>query len=474
MLDTDEYRQLIIEALPAATDADTVPPTAQTLFTPQQHRRALDPDVTVVLGGRGVGKTAWFEALQDHEMRMIAADQYDLPSLGRVETFPGFGAASSPHYPGSRTLGSLVENFSPVDIWTAVALHGFELSELLALTRWQQRVEWVVGHPEEVDEAFAEMDERVRAQGKTSVMLFDALDRLHQDRHIADKLAGGALQLALNLRISTRSLRAKVFLRHDMFDSASTNFPDASKLVNNRVDLRWDRASLYSLLFHLLSVAPDPRSEAFCVEASWVPYKAGSQEELEQALHCIASEYMGANHRKGYTYTWIPNHLQDGLGHTSPRSFLSALSYAAGYTRNDYPEHNKALHWEAIRRGVQQASKLRVAEVKEDMPWVANTLDPLQGQQVPIEVETVMDLWEGRGLTNALRERRNEVPEDAALGEKSEVRTGPVGIQAQELIDDLKELGIFTTRADGRLDLPDVYRIASEVGRKGGVPLAKS
>jgi hypothetical protein len=32
------------------------------------------------------------------------------------------------------------------------------------------------------------------------------------------------------------------------------------------------------------------------------------------------------------------------------------------------------------------------------------------------------------------------------------------------------DLGVMRRRRDGRIDLPDVYRIAFNIGRKGGVP----
>ena len=76
-----EYRELLRATLSKPTDADTIEPDPRSLFTPRGHRFALDPDVTVVKGGRGVGKTVWFRALQDHGLRVIAASEYQLPQL---------------------------------------------------------------------------------------------------------------------------------------------------------------------------------------------------------------------------------------------------------------------------------------------------------------------------------------------------------------------------------------------------------
>ena len=36
--------------------------------------------------------------------------------------------------------------------------------------------------------------------------------------------------------------------------------------------------------------------------------------------------------------------------------------------------------------------------------------------------------------------------------------------------DQLVALGVMTRRTNGKIDLPDVYRIAFDIGRRGGVP----
>lgn len=311
-------------------------------------------------------------------------------------------------------------------------------------------------------------------KNRIRLLLFDAMDRLNSDRNVADTLTNGAMRLALTLRTSTRNLRAKIFIREDMFESAGSAFPDASKLTNNKVDLRWDAESLYSLLFHQMAGADSDLAANFIEEASWQPGKAGTRSELEAALGLITSTHMGTNHRKGLTYTWIPNHLADGRGQVSPRSFLSALHEANMQSRAAHGLHAKALHWDAIRNGVQKASSIRVLEVSEDTPWVTSALQPLKGHQVPIEAAQVVATWEAADLNATLEKLRiktTSLPQD---DEAMAFPTGPTSTRYKDLIEDLKDFGIFTTRTDGRLDLPDVYRIAFGVGRKGGVPLLKN
>ncbi|MGH3721341.1 MAG: hypothetical protein ACRDRI_21320 [Pseudonocardiaceae bacterium] len=476
MLTAAEYRELLGAALPEAVDADTFDPDQKTLFTPSGHRSALNPDTTIVRGGRGVGKTVWFKALQDDTLRQIAAKSYRLDRLDRVDALAGFGAKLSKQYPNPRRLQSLVDSrFQPLDIWTAVALFGFNIPEVVTAGDWPDRVKWVVDNPGKVEDAILTVDEQAGRDDRIKLLLFDAMDRLHSDRRIADKLAKGIFELALNLRTSTRNLRVKLFIRYDMFYTVKLDFPDASKLIANMTDLSWTETSLYALLFHYMSRADSEYRERFTLETSWADHFSGDDTKQREVLELIASTYMGADHRKGYTYTWLPNHLADGKQQVSPRSFLSALRHATKRTEEDFSGHPYALHWDAIRQGVQHASQIRVQEVEEDTPWVPDAIKPLRGTQVPIEKDEVIRRWEGVDLSTVLSAQRSKTSE--LSDDHSEVRdpfaTGPLSTGYEGLITELINLGVMTIRTNKKLDLPDVYRIAFDIGRKGGVPRVK-
>jgi hypothetical protein len=475
MLSAVEYRELLDAALPPVVDADTIDPDPRTLFTPSGHRNALDPDTTIVRGGRGVGKTVWFKALQEPSLREIAADYYRLDRLNRVDTLEGFGAKLSKQYPNPRRLQSLEDRFRPLDIWTAVALFGFGIKELVTVEDWPERVQWVVANPGKVEDAILDVDEQAGRGDRIKLLLFDAMDRLHSDRQIADQLARGIFELALNLRTSTRNLRVKLFIRYDMFDTARLDFADASKLIANIADLRWTDTSLYALLFHYMSGTGSEHSERFRSETGWTDGFSGDEAKQREVLERIASKYMGTDHRKGYTYTWLPNHLADGRQQVSPRSFLSALRNATERTQEAFSGHAYALHWDAIRQGVQQASKIRVAEVKEDTPWVLNAIDPLRGAQVPIEKDEVIRRWKEDELSAKLstqQSKTSKLPEDDSANQEM-FATGPLNTGYDGLIAELIDLGVMTIRTNKKLDLPDVYRIAFDIGRKGGVPRVK-
>lgn len=481
-ISTTDYRSLLQAALPQTADTDTQNIHANTLFTASRHRGALEPDVTVVKGGRGVGKTVWFQTLLDDDLRTLAADEYQLPRLLRIEPLPGFGSARDlKQYPSRRVLEQLLaEGAQPVDIWTAVALQGLGVSAVRELPNWSTKLAWLRSNPEQAEDELDRADRSAAERGTVKLFLFDALERLHEDRRHADRLTGSILQFALNLRIETRSLRAKVFIRDDMLESSRAYFPDSSKLTSNAVDLAWSQVDLYGLLFQHLGNA-DFRTSARFRESTgaWQtkgqrhvpPSRLAADEKTQQDVFIrIAGKFMGPNPRRGRTYTWLPNHLADGRGQTSPRSFLAALRTAVDNTVGTYANHTEPLHWDAIKQGVQKASGTRVKEIEEDLPWVASTIHPLHGLQVPIEQEQILQSWSEQGLSDLL-ERQAETSRD----DDAEVRTGPqYPRDYKRLMDELIALGIMTRRMNGKLDLPDVYRIAFGIGRRGGVPRVKS
>jgi hypothetical protein len=133
------------------------------------------------------------------------------------------------------------------------------------------------------------------------------------------------------------------------------------------------------------------------------------------------------------------------------------------------------LHWDAIREGVQYASTIRVQEVKDDTPWVSDAIEPLRGTQVPIEKDDVIRRWGESDLISKLlmqRSQTDELPRDNQ-GDGPVFPTGPLNIDHEGIVAELIDLGVMTIRTNGKLDLPDVYRIAFDIGRKGGVPRVK-
>jgi hypothetical protein len=474
-LSASQYRELLQAALPGPSDADTVDPQPQTLFTPRGHRAALDPDATIIRGARGVGKTVWFKALQDERLRLLAADDYQLGRLKAVRSLVGYGTQLDPDtYPGPNTLRRLLDmHVDPYHVWMAVLLRALGVPGMPSAPSWADHAQWVSAHPEEQEAALAAADRQAGDDGIIRLILFDALDRLHTEPEPAYRLIEGILQLALQLRTTTRNLRAKVFVRPDMFEKLRLQFPDASKLRANSAELDWSATNLYGLFFQQLGNANSSHAAQFRESSgTWrkvagryvmPPELAGDQDMQQSVFVQLAGSQMGANHRNGRPYVWLPIHLGDSKRRISPRTFLEALRTANAQTMSEFASHPYALHWEAIRSGVQAASRIRVDEVNEDLPWIQIMMKPLAGLQVPVKQGTVIEHW-------AAADTLAQLSALAEVGDEGKVRTGPEDIHDPAgIVRELIDIGIMSRRDEDRIDLPDVYRIAFGLGRRGGV-----
>ena len=202
---------------------------------------------------------------------------------------------------------------------------------------------------------------------------------------------------------------------------------------------------------------PRERDSIFLIESE-VKRDSTAQRALFEAL---AGPWMGRGPKRGVPYVWSVSHLADGHGRTSPRSFLAAIRQAAEHSNEKYPSHQYPLHYESIKSGVQKASEIRVDEMAEDYPWVPDVMHPLKGLTVPCEFSAIAALWPPNSTLNLLQGASQRLPPQHA-------DRGSEGVR-----NDLERIGIFETMKDGRVNLPDLYRVGFGLGRRGGVKPVK-
>ena len=467
-----------LKALPEGTRHGEAPSIKQ-VYLPQSHMKAIDPDAPLVIGMRGAGKTFWWSALRDPSVRRLIERSDKRLGVGAdTEIRTGFGVTPDPEkYPDKYVLRELMEKEKPGLIWrTVLARHiSPEDHPLQRKETWTERVTYVADNPEEISHLFHERDGELDQKNTHFMILFDALDRCADEwRHMYAAIEG-LLQNALEMR-SYRRLRVKVFLRSDQLDESRIGgFSDASKILSSPVTLSWSRNDLYGLLWHSLASGDNGRRfREFLSDTSWewfslnrkrlyvVPRPLVYQEKIQiEKFHELAGDSMGRDRRRGRPYTWIPNHLADADGRVSPRSFLAALRTAAEETEKSQSNWNHALHYESIKRGVQEASKIRTRELQEDYPWVNEILSSLKGIVVPCKFAEVAKQWRDRRVLE-------RVEKEVGSGEMKlpplHIDQGPAGVR-----QDLESLGVFQRMQDGRVNIPDVFRVGYGLRRKGGI-----
>jgi hypothetical protein len=479
-----EARKAFLNLPQESSHIATNAPRWAEVFTPNDHQGALDPNRSVVVGDRGTGKSFWSSVLINQDIRNLVAKQYPRLRLGQIEGKLAFsdGGMAAQH-PVSTEIATIAgRKFAAEDLWRAVLL---KLSPFPPIdippnsAGWQPVVEWVASDPSRRNAQFRALDLALTEAGRTYVLVFDALDVI-ADQWMAIRFQlEGLIKLALAVR-ALRSVRIKLFIRPDMADDRRLwEVGDASKLRHSEVRLAWKRRDLYGLLWTLLANTPDDDQsqggEAFrehCAKAfdatfeyqddSWRPPRRLVEDEdrQQEVFHALAGEYMGAGPTKGDTYKWVTNHLADAAGFAAPRSFLLAMKEGADKTKS----RETVLDKSGIESGARDASKVRVQELSEDYRWMGTVLKAMDGLVVPLTKQNLVSRWQQRRTLTALkglihtedRDRRFIPPGDV-------LDTEDENEAYSKLIDQLMRLNIFLELSDGRINMPDLFRLQANV-----------
>lgn len=485
MSSVTELRQCFLVGLPDESQAEHDMPKPAQIYLPPAHRRALSLDAPLVVGGRGAGKTLWLSALKDKSYRELLAKAFDFPDFSSIEVKVGFSTEPSENAPDARTLNDLLRNrYEPYDIWSAVILHAFAPGHFSCQPTWSERTRWVADNGEAVSNLLRKADGEALQTGERKLLLFDGLDTTApRSWPNTQSLLKGLLMLAHEFR-QYRALRLKLFIRPDMLERGSIAFPDSSKLINNALRLDWKDIDLYGLLFQYLgnSESSGKAFRDFALTSTQIPWPGMQSSfplpkilredgEMQQLLfHALAGKSMGGGSQRGDTWKWVPNHLSDASGYVSPRSFISALRYAAENSAERDPNGKvkTALIWRAIQTGVAEASAIRVRELRDDYPWIDGAIAPLKGLQVPCETKEILKKWKDHDTLSKVL--------DGQGSDQNNERLPPVDVSLNDpksLIEAMRSLNVFSYRADGRVDVPDIIRVEAGITRRGGVPARK-
>lgn len=476
-----EIRNLFETALPEVAHAETTLELGH-IYMPSGHYKAIALDRPLVVGDRGAGKSFWLRSLVDSKRRELIGHVFSFPSLLSCEVTTGFDPSDTGNYPTPKELATLIQSgIEPSDIWHTVIVHAF-LPTIIPpeVNAWPEKIKWVNMQSGAVAKQLRDKNTALSEEGKILLIAFDGLDRLANTWKSTIVLVRGLLQTQLDFSKYT-NLRTKAFIRPDLFsDPEVRRFPDASKLVSLSVKLEWNAIDLYGLMWQYLANSSDTTASAafrkFCEDSEffkWSPsdddlfflnQETQHNESRQEALfHKLAGKTMGGA-RSGNTWTWLPNHLSDAHGYTSPRSFLVALrSAAVDSHKRKFVGPEYALHTASIKEGVSKASEVRRDELAENFPWINDIFQPLKGQALPAKRQDVVSLWEKANTLDTLHNVHHEVP----LPEKISA-SDPASILLA-----LQELGLCRMLNDGRVDFPDIVRVNAGMTRKGGVPVRR-
>ena len=445
-------------------------------FLPGGHRGVLDSRRQLVVGNRGMGKSFWTHALLSAELRDRLADFYGLSQLKTTRVEIGFNGSAkiSNIAPTTDEISGLyAQGRNPDLIWRGVFLRtAFSILNTEPRLSLSEAMTALEQNPSLYSINLSRLDDMLARDRQSLLIVFDALDRLGQDWGSIRVLTRALLGLAVGLQ-SFSSIRAKIFMRVDQFsDHELFRFPDSSKIRNDHVNLIWRPNELYGLL--LFEILRDEkggdalRALAEQVGVTLALPADGTDcttfvEEQTTLIEAIAGEFMGSNKKRGRVYSWVPLHLSDAANTCSPRSFLIAWKKAAEHYP---PPAERALDHLGLLDGVRSASASRLGELYEDYPWIQVALAALRRQFVPIDREQLLELWTHQRVLLAIASASGDLPRNAPVGLVD-------GDELNALLTAMKNVAVMEERVNGKINVPDIFRVEAEILRKGGVAVPR-
>lgn len=482
MIDFQRIRAFLA-SLPSDHDASGENrPTADEIFTPDQHANALDPNTPVVVGARGTGKSFWAGVLGQEDTKAVPVTAYPNLRLERVVVRPGYSGFQGDDTVSARVIDARVppgtEQERATDLWQAVIMRAAQsaLSSQQASRTIREFME-AYSDPEDAAKELDSLDKEFTKAGRLLLVTFDALDTLSREWQRSSLLVDALFEVVWALR-ARRSIRAKVFIRPEQLNDDSLRFVELPKLRSGRVELQWNQVDLYGLLYWRLSAVPDQsalKSFRELVEAtgSTVPLDStqrrhrwpllGTRSAQKAVMDKVAGLYMGRTNKKGGTYDWPYKHLADSSGQVTPRSFIKLFVEAAKFGQTPPAQVISA---EGIRHGLREASKVRVDQLGLEYKWVKRALAPLAGVTVPCDPQAIFERWRDSNTIQKIFEAAN----DERHGFLPPFPARSKGNKDEMLAAAMQRIGLLSYREDARIDIPDLFRVAALMLKKGGTP----
>lgn len=474
-LTEDERRELLHQLKSLSADADSTNNISRVFLPLPEYRRIIDDNIVLVLGERGVGKSALFHFLQTK-----ARGALESPGGVLHDWIVGFSEAGIEH-PSTLVLEELVKDPHVAEgaaraFWLGhfagrlSAIVGDTVPAPKAVERWRQNQTnprtWIDAFFDPTDViAWLDQVERQFASNRVVVVTYDHLDRIGvRNREVRRRLLPPLLALWLSFSNRYRAIRAKIFLRNDLFRESVPQTSDVSKLQSRAETIRWTTSALYRLLLrHMAASGSELRTWLERGSAGielgndktlgWMPPEDFGEPDQRAFMQHIVGRAMGetTDPRAGYPHRWVPAKLADANGAIVPRSmlilFASAADHAlamgpkAGYTRLLKPEEMKA--------GLRQTSARRVNELAEEHPVVVR-LKNLAQSRLPLETTRAAEL----------------------LSTSLDTQDDGFGTAGDRVLEALTDLGVVTRvrskhGKEERIDLPEIYRLEFGIQRVG-------
>lgn len=456
----------------------------QDFYPIAEHLRVFEPNISLIIGYHGTGKSMLFRAATENILPTEAIQRllrHNVLPLARfmdyhIEWLAGYPMGKNFPDPGTLRQFAQAGNGDQIfaDLWLAYLarllspqLVGDNFGQLFALPSVEvgQIYQVLNNYRPQIINALDELDHRLKQENRWVFISYDELDTLGGTNwQLMALLIRSLLTFWAEYTRRWQRLQAKIFLRTDLFNNAQVFTADFTKLANSRAELSWNERQLYGMLIKRMANS-SLEWLAYCQNAGlqfdedgllgWIP-RLSNAEAARPFVEQLAGTFMGSASNKGRTFTWLLDHLRDGKGKIGPRALVHLVGYAA-IQELDLGRANgrQLLHHSSLRRALNSVSDEHIRLLKSrEMPWLANVAQRLSNREVPLTrtewEELLAQDWQAWGHDNQEKQR-------------------PPRETPAQMLALLLELGVCRERLDGRIDVPDLFLYGFAIKRRGGV-----
>lgn len=440
---------------------------------------ALDPDVSLVLGARGSGKTALFRAVTQFGLSKTLKEIFPSSRIPEKCKWAPIEILKKKVAPDETRLRSFFESTNLVedeahDFWQCILIRELWADlddkahiECLPMKDADTTIPRLLEAGRQCGEraaaALDRLDDRLEAEASILFVGYDDLDLLVT---LTGRAASSLVGFWATRSRRWRGIRAKLFLRSDIYRRFIVEGgPDLAKISANRYELNWSDESLLGLLVkRVLNQDIGAWQAALAlknrdlIEDPVLGFRqiSGGWEDYRRVVHSILGKYMGAGPKKGASETWILEHIKDCHGHASPRSLVRMFEIAAQLQLSNKYVSEAILAPTFLRQALTMVSEDHVKSSLDEWPWLIGLSGRLSRwttlRQVPME---------RRPFEAQIRKTWND--------SWSASQSVPPCADPGDFVPMLVEIGILKERKDGRLETTDLFLDGLGFKRKGGV-----
>lgn len=488
--------QQIAECVPESAVGEEEKNLLQNFLPLRSYSKLASDKTFLITGGRGAGKTELFRiltscdglshVLSDNDKRRYTNLKNSEFIVGYLETDKKFPARNicSRWIEGKKSeeisafwsgllCAVLINRFWEDKKINRLAVQnlGEDLYSLLKdkpgeISGWW---EMVYSREEQCESFLNDLDDLLKKRGLCIFITYDELDKICEKHKDLFAFIRNLLKFWFSHNNRFTNIKAKIFLRSDLYNAKALQFADSSKMRAYHLELKWDSLSLYRMLVKRIANADSSialryledipglikRSEG---KLGYMP--CDSEEPLRLLVEKMIGKYMGKTPKRGISYSWVPNHIQDANGDVAPRPFLNCFSFAAKETlehQDDFDklEGSRLLLPMRLQGALANASKYRVDELTlEEYQWLQNLIDRLKDKTMLMDKREFLSYLEPSFWPKG---KRDELP----------------GRSKEEIYEALLTLGIIMETSDNRINVPEIYLYGFGLKRKGGIKRPK-